>query len=108
MQLINLRWNPIKVSSIESVVVINKTYYTESESANINGVAVNLLGKLKDADIQISFKLPYSIPMESIASRVHTDTSISTEETTVEFGYIGKADEVSCVSDDAHNCAEKG
>jgi len=85
---ISKRSIPLKVTSIESVFVVNKTYFSQpDETAVMDGVTIPLFGKLKQADLKITFTIPDSIALQpsDISANITKSTGLATEDISVEL-----------------------
>jgi len=92
---ISKRSIPLKVSSIESVFVVNKMYFSQpDETAVMDGVTIPLFGKLKQADLKVTFTIPDSIALlpSDISTNITKSTSLATEDISVEVFYTKESD----------------
>lgn len=80
------RWIPLRVSSIESVVVINKKLSEEDEFVTIGGRVCNLRGSLISADLKIDLTMPYDIDPSCLSVCTEEAIGLSSKETTLRIG----------------------
>lgn len=49
---------------------------------------MNAFGRLKEADIKITFNLPYLISASEVSANITRETGLATEDTIIELGYV--------------------
>jgi len=87
--LITNRWVPLHVSTIESIHIVNKRYFQEDERITCPGKEpMSLYGKLKEADLKVTFTLPYAVPKNQLSSYICRCTGFFSEDLNVKIGYI--------------------
>jgi len=84
---ISTRWLPLHVSTIESIHIVNKRYYQEEDRSNCP-YAQGLCGKLKEADLKVTFTLPYAVSKSQLSSYIQRCTGLFSEDIDVKIGCL--------------------
>jgi len=86
--LITMKWTPLLVSSIEAIHIVNKKYFQEDEKITTStGTPLNLYGKLKEADLKVTFSLPYAVSKDKLSTSFRNCTGMFSEDIDVKVGY---------------------
>lgn len=84
--LISSKWVPLNVSSIESIHIVNKRYFQEDERITTPTGTLNLYGKLKEADLKITFTLPFTVNRNQLSAFFCRCTGLLSEDICVKIG----------------------
>jgi len=86
--LITMKWTPLLVSSIEAIHIVDKKYFQEDEKITTSaGTPLNLYGKLKEADLKVTFSLPYAVSKDKMSTFFRQCTGLFSEDIDVKVGY---------------------
>jgi len=94
--VLSQRWVPLLVSSIDKVEVQKQLF--DDKTILVSGVPVNLKGRVQYAQMKITFGLPYHVTEGQIAVRVSKETTLVSQDMSIDVGLIASANEVDPVS----------
>jgi len=88
---ISKRVNELRVLSIDEITIINKANLEENKQMNVDGKFINVKGALFNADLQITFSIPYQIDEKVIAANISQSVSLVTNDVFIELFYLSES-----------------